>query len=192
MRFGFLHFHFWVMQPFWACKRSAKWKSPKSSLPSPTENTEFDLYVSSLAFQFLLFIFPSLQCFSVPSVACGFFFHLFLIRSLVCRYKVFVLPHVFISSFRLLLSPSMFIRVRLCCLSVFLCVRSYSSVSLRLLSCLLMSHLGMFLGFVSAFWCALNFCLSSLVATFFPSWLVFFVPFSFVSRVSAFGFQPKL
>ena len=54
--------------------------------------------VSRLAFQFLpLCVFPSIQCLTCPSSL-----HLYLIHLLVCQYVVFVLPHVFVSSFHVL------------------------------------------------------------------------------------------
>ena len=80
--------------------------------------------VSCRAFQFLLRVFPSFQCFF-----CSFPHLLFLFMPLVCLFVVFALPHVSISLFRLLLSSSMLVCVRLYRHSIFLQVRDVTLCS---------------------------------------------------------------
>lgn len=146
------------------------------------------------SFWFLLCVFPSLQCFSVPSLPCLFLasLHLFLIPSLVCRYIVFVLPYVFLSLF--CLPPSS---------SVLACITSVMPPCVHL-QCLVVPNVGMFLifvpwnfinlylGFVAlCFWSlwiilgfssSLNFCILSLVLL-----KLAFSPYSCLPHVSTFG-----
>ena len=71
-------------------------------IPFPVFFLIVSLFVLSVTFQFLpLCDFPSFQCFSAP-FTCPFpaAHQVYLSPLLVCLYVVFVLPHVFVCSFR--------------------------------------------------------------------------------------------